>query len=172
VPIKFSIELTAKYCNSWPWLQITNNNVVIYDNEIKETQSISLNITGGVLKLIGIKKNNDTQLSADNKIIQDKLLRVDKIVIDDIDMGIEFIRHLKFNNELGTEVSFLNTTFYENGEITINLQEPILSWIIEEKFIKLLSTYGDDKRMYSSVFSKFKYSVLHEKIKNLRNLIK
>ena len=172
---ELSIGLTAVQCNSWPWLQITCDQSILFNNEIQDYQSLTFPIQPNSkhcnIKLIGIKKYNDTLVDFDGKIIKDKSLRIDKISINDIDMGDEFIRHLKFSNEQGEKFDFLNQTFYSNGSISIDITHPIVDWIIEKKFIALLPLYGDSSAKYETTFSKFEYKSLNEKIAKIEALI-
>jgi hypothetical protein len=172
---ELSIGLTAAHCNRWPWLQITCDQSILYDNEIHGGQNLTLTIPFENnlcnIKLIGIKKYHDTKIDSDGKIIEDKSLRIDNISINDINMGDEFIRHLNFKDEQGNEISFLNQTFYLNGSISIDINQPIIDWIIEKKFIVLLPTYGNSTAKYETTFSKFEYKLLNEKIAKIEALI-
>jgi hypothetical protein len=172
---ELSIGLTAVHCNSWPWLQITCDQYILFNNEIQDHQTLTFIIQNNNkhcnIKLLGIKKYNDTLVDPNSKIIKDKSLRIDKISINDIDMGDEFIRHLKFINEQEEKFDFLNQTFYSNGSITIDITHPIIDWIIEKKFIALLPLYGNSTAKYETTFSKFEYQSLNEKIAKIEALI-
>jgi len=172
---ELSIGLTAVQCNSWPWLEITCDQSILFDKEIKDHQTLTFTIQSNNkhcnIKLIGIKKHNDTLVDSNDNIIKDKSLRIDKISINNIDMGDEFIRHLKFINEQGEEFDFLNQTFYSNGTISIDIKHPIIDWMIEKKFIALLPMYGNSTAKYETTFSKFEYQSLNEKIAKIEALI-
>ena len=173
--INFSIELIAIHCNNWPWLQIICDQSILYDGEIKGRQNLNFSIStenqSCNIKLLGIKKHNDTKLDANGKILEDKSLRINSVLIDDIVMGDEFIKNLKFKNEQEIESAFVNQTFYSNGIISIDIEQPVTDWIIKKKFIELLPTYGTSKAKYETKFSKFEYGSLYEKISKIEALI-
>jgi hypothetical protein len=172
---EFSIELIAVHCNTWPQLQITCDQTILFDDEVQNYQkltfTIPINDTRCNIKLIGIKKDNDTKMDTDGRIVEDKSLRIHAILIDGINMGDEFIRHLKFNDNHKSESKFLSQTFYSNGHISIDIEQPILDWIIEKKFISLLPTYSTSTCKYETTFSKFEYASLNEKIAKIEKLI-
>ena len=171
---EFSIGLIATYCNNWPWLQVTCDQSTLYDGEIPGTQTLRFTVPIGNscnIKLIGIKKYNDTRLGINGEILEDKSLRIDHVSINGIDMSDEFIRNLSFKDDQGTESAFLNQTFYSNGIISFDVEQTIIEWIIKKKFIELLPTYGTSTAKYQTTFSKFEYGSLYEKISKLEALI-
>ena len=172
---KLSINLTPSYCNSWPHLKISSNDVILYNDLITEDRTLTFNIRSDeptcLIQLDGIKKNHDTILDRDGNILKDKFLRVNSISINDINMGEEFIRWLDGNFDNGESMPFLNQTFFFNGSVSFNVRLPILDWIIESKYIAPASRYRDTDNILESRFSKFKYDSLYEKISKIESLL-
>ena len=176
--MKLKLNLSGNKCNEYPRLTILHNQLVIYSGLINESIEVELDIKlqkDNLITLHGIDKSQgkngkwDTQIDNNGQILADKSLCINNIWIDNISMGQEWIRSLTLTNDAGQE-KFLTRTWWNNGSISFSIQEPLLDWIIQEKFIKaeknIITT--DDAR---SGERRFDYEYIQEKIHTIRKII-
>jgi hypothetical protein len=176
--MKFRLNLTGSKCNEYPRLSVLHNQQVVYSGLIEESIEVELDIElqkHNQITLEGIDKSQgdngkwDTQLDEDGQIIADKWLSINNIWIDNINMGPEWIKSLTLVNSTGTQ-QFLTRTWWNNGSISFSIQQPLLDWIIQEKFINAEENVivPHDAR---SGERKFDYAYVQEKIKAIQTLI-
>lgn len=156
--MKLTLELCGSFCNSWPQIDIYLNDLLYFSGEIVNRQVINIEVPDNseyAVKIIGIDKkfgeNNvwDTRV-VDGKIVEDKTLSFIEILIDDVPMGLEWIR--KLHTEL------FSGTLYTNATLTFTIKTPILNWIIDEKYINnqtSAATFsGGNKFSYDKIINK------------------
>ena len=175
--VKFKLELVGSKCNEYPHLTILHNQQIIYSGLIIECVTLEFDLDmkeNNVITLSGIDKSSgengkwDTQLNDDGQIIADKSLAINNIWFDNISMGHEWIRSLTLVND--NHEKFLTRTWWNNGSISFSIQEPLLDWIIQEKFI------NSEENIIAPHYAKsgerrFNYMYIQEKIKAIRKII-
>lgn len=174
--MKLCFYLTGNYCNEYPFLTIRYNKDPIYSDYICNQTVLEFDvdlIDVGVITLIGIQKSDgvngkwDTMLDNTGQIVKDKNLQINKITIDNIDMGTPWINSLLIHKE-NNEIIPCQSGMWNNGSIQFVIKAPTLSWIIEEKFI------NNNNQHLPKDFSgqdKFDYEYIRCKIKSIKNII-
>jgi hypothetical protein len=131
-----SIQLFFKNINLRPQCKITIDDVTHYTGPVNPIIEINHSIAGSyTLKIFFTDKlPNDTKVDNQGNIIEDKNFELDQIVIDDYD--IEELKWLSkyFADDGNTYESCL--FFGPKGYFEINLNHPILPWILEQKHLK------------------------------------
>ena len=167
-----TLSLYGNSCNNDPVLQIYADQDMLLDTAVTGNIEILIEIpVAKIIRIVGIGKdlNKDTQVDESGKILNDKYLLVKDLKINNISMGIIWLQHLtvKYHNR---ESEFLYTGFWENGEISFTIQEPLLDWIIHQKFIQFENNQSTDINNRSGQF-RFNYTPIQEKITCIKNLI-
>jgi hypothetical protein len=122
-----------------------------------ESNSYLIEISG-IGKKFGQDGVWDTVLDLDRNILADKSVVFNNFKINDISMEEVWIRNLPIM--IDHKVGLFNTKgFYTNGTIKIAVTNPVLNWIIQEKFIKnhvlTSQTYsGRDKFDHQTISNK------------------
>jgi hypothetical protein len=83
-------------------------------------------------------------------------------------MGHEWIRSLTLVNN--NHEKFLTRTWWNNGSISFSIQEPLLDWIIQEKFINSEENTIAPRHARSGE-RRFDYMYIQGKIKAIRKII-
>lgn len=135
-----TINITGTEGHDWPHLTININDVIYYDDTVIGNKILSFDLAdadvynvsfAGINKLSGENNIWDTILDENGNILKDKSILINDISINSISMGDIWIRSQSFNS--GT---FNYKGFYENGELNFSIENPVLDWIITEKYIK------------------------------------
>ena len=163
--IHLELEFTATHCNSWPCIKIIGNRTALWQGIVEQTQYLDLFLPQEPTKIeiIGIGKsqgeNNvwDTRVDATGRIVEDKTLQLTTVKINTIDMTQAWIDRLP-----GLKYG----VWYENTTTEFVIEEPVLNWIIKTKFI---DQPRDKSIMYNNFDAKWNYSVLKDRIANLKN---
>jgi len=157
-----------------PCVSILINSNVIYEGVVNGHADISIPIVlkdNDIVTISGIGKRNgedgvwDTILNHQGDIISDKYLIINSIIIDYIEMGVHWISSI---NSLG---NFESTSIYKNGELNFVVHEPLLDWIIEEKFIKQEQKELSNRADSYSGAGKFNYEYIRSKIAAIKQLL-
>ena len=167
VALTLLLDVTGNQGSSWPTLNIKVNNTVYINREIQGHQLLNIIVPesnnylveiSGIGKRFGQDGIWDTILDANENIIADKSIVFNDVKINDISMEDEWIRSLTMlsNNEIA---AFKSKGFYTNGIIKFSITNPILNWVIHEKFIKnhtlTSQTYsGRDKFDHQTILNK------------------
>ena len=167
VALTLLLDVTGNQGSSWPTLNIKINNILYFNGEIQGNQILSVVAPDSISYLIeisGIGKKFgqdgvwDTVLDLDRNILADKSVVFNNFKINDISMGEMWIRNLPIM--IDNQLDVFNTKgFYANGTIEVAVTNPVLNWIIQEKFIKnhvlTSQTYsGRDKFDHQSILNK------------------
>jgi len=167
-----TLSLYGNSCNNDPVLQIYADQDKLLDIAVAGNIEISVEIpVAKTIRIVGIGKDlgKDTQVDEFGKILNDKYLLIKDLKINNISMGITWLQDLtvKYQNR---ESKFLSTGFWENGEISFTAQEPLLNWIIHQKFIQFENNQTMDISDRSGQL-RFNYGSIQEKITCIKNLI-
>jgi hypothetical protein len=176
--INFKILTFGNFCNDPPFFSVSIDNIPVWEGTITGKQEISLDIdsTPVEISLSGIGKKDgknglyDTYIDEDNNIINDKYLVIEDILFNDISMGKSWLQSQAMFTEQGNRNSFVLSTFWNNGKVTFTVNEPLLDWIIQEKFINILSS-SNREYVQRSGETKFDYRLVIEKIKIIKELL-
>lgn len=168
-----TLTLYGNPCNTDPVLQVYAGENVILNSAVSGDVELAIEIpVATIIRIVGIGKNlnSDTYVDEFGKILNDKYLLVKDLKIDNISMGITWMQSLivKYHNR---ESEFLSLGFWENGEISFKIEEPLLNWIIYQKFIqfennKSLLDINDRSGQF-----KFNYTPIQQKLTRIKNLI-
>lgn len=155
-----------------PSISILINKKLVYKNIIDGSLNISLPIEiseNTTVDLIVIAKHHsegrihNTIKDEQDRILEDKFLTINDIVIDQISMGTEWIKSINTieNNKINS--------IYNSGKISFTINVPVLDWIIDEKYIKQQSNLTSNNS-YSGL-GKFDYSYINDKIAYIKKLL-
>jgi len=162
-----TINITGTEGHNWPHLTININDVIYYDDIVIGNKILSFDLADadvynvsirGINKLSGKNNIRDTIFDENGKILKDKSIIVNDISINSISMGDPWVRSQSFN--AGT---FTFGGFYENGELSFIIENPVLDWIITEKYIKDQITNntemydGSDKFDHKNILNKINH---------------
>lgn len=153
-----------------PKVSILINKDILFEGIIDGLHELDCPVElkdGDVVTVVGINKRNgedgvwDTIVDSNGNIISDKYLVINNIMINNISMGREWISSI---NSLG---NFESNSIYKNGELKFIAQEPLLNWIIEQKYINKKSDVVDS---YSGA-GKFDYEYIRNRIDAIKQLL-
>jgi hypothetical protein len=176
--MKLKLDLFGSNCNEYPILSVLHNENTVYSGHIVEKCVVEIDLElkeYNTITLAGINKSNgenqkwDTVVDNNYNIIQDKYLVVNDISIDDIFMGIEWVKALRFESVTDTDNNVFSG-WWQNGSVTFEIKLPLLDWIIQEKFIRaeLIQNINLNDR---SGESRFDYKYIQNKIHAIKNII-
>ena len=168
--IHLELEFTATYCNSWPQVEIYGNKVLIWQGNINQQQHIEFFFSNpsveveikGIGKSRGENQTWDTLLDDTGKIVQDKTLTLSRVKINSVDMTQNWIDRLP-NIHYGT--------WYDNFDTNFCIETPVLDWIIRSKFFEA-NQDKSKKFIFNNYNKKWDYSMLQQKINDLRERLK
>ena len=169
------ISLSGFFCNTWPDCIVVCNGRVVFQDKITINNTIDFTIDfsadnlltiGMTNKLMGEINVYDVLLDAHNNIIEDKYIKVNDILFDDVSVDglIHEFFFIKDNNEKILTSGSINY----NGSIHIPFQQPIYDWLIQEKYTKK-EIQQEDYGGFGSWSNKFNYDVqdLLEKLETM-----
>jgi hypothetical protein len=177
--VNLRFNLYGNKCNEYPHLTILHNQQVKYSGPVTESLEIELNIVlqkDNVITLDGINKSEgqdgkwDTKVDENGQIIADKWLEINNIWVDNISMGHEWIQSLTIVHNNNSK-KFLARTFWNNGSVSFLIQEPLLDWIIQEKFINAEQQDIAHETSMGRSNIRFGYTYIQEKIKLVRTIL-
>ena len=176
--MRISFDLHGNCCNEYPLVTIKNNQDVLYHGHVQDRQVLVFDVdplADHAITLTGLNKSNgidgkwDTVVDNQGRIIKDKNLQINDIQIENISMGIEWIKNLPMHKENNiTEPCLMG--MYANGSIQFEITSPVIDWIIEEKFIKQEKKLAFESHARSGQ-CKFEYEYVQEKIQSIRQII-
>lgn len=146
------LDLSGTWCNDWPMLKITVNTIiyfegavqgdiiVAFDMPIQEINHLKIEHYG---KFFGERSRWDT-LSHDDRIIQDRAVKINQIRFDNIDIKKYLYHHWPMQTNQG---SIYTDYLGHNGEITISFNDPVYDWIIT----KLVAPKEQNKPVFDLV---------------------
>jgi hypothetical protein len=176
--MQISFDLYGNCCNEYPLITIKNNQEVLYHGYVQDRQVLIFDIDTLVdhtLTLTGLNKCNgtdgkwDTAIDDQGRIIKDKNLRINDIQIENISMGIEWIKNLPMHKQNNIIEPCL-MGMYANGSIQFRITLPVIDWIIKEKFIKQEKKLAFESHARSGQ-RKFEYEYVQEKIQSIRQIL-
>jgi len=136
--IKFKIVLDSDYQTTAPHAEVLVNDTVIFDARVTGKSYITYTKefdNEGNHKLIVKLKNKqpeDTEVDAQGNIVKDSLLKIDKVVIEDIEIHNNFSLNTEmFYYEHSEKKETLYNTLGINGQAVINFSTPFYAWLLE-----------------------------------------
>lgn len=183
--INLSLEIIGTECNGWPNLIVEFNKKVIYNHTIEGMKTIEIQlrdvkdnenklVIGMTNKRFGKNHIWDT-VTKDNKIIQDKTVKINKCMLNDVDVTDVLKNNLFRVNLVDKQPSYYPTKIYTdgimnyNGYFFINFDMPLFNSIINQK-------YKQEKNTKLSYFSnytlKFHYENELKLIENIEKKLK
>lgn len=162
--IHLELEFESTFCNSWPCIEILNNQTAIWQGYIERSQSLEFFFKDQTccIEIKGIGKRQgedniwDTKVNSSNAIVADKTLTLRSVVINTVAMGQDWIDRLP---ELRYGV------WYFNAQTKFTINTPVLNWIIQSKFV---DQQHSRQIVYNNFNQKWNYSVLQDRIAELR----
>lgn len=145
-----------------PLIVIKINGKIIFNNKVNGDLTLSFPIelyNNTEIILMGIGKRNNEDVA------NDKFLVINDVLIDQISMGVEWIK------TVNTIENYQTNTIYNNGQICFTVTTPVLDWIITEKYIKKeLQTANNETGLYSGL-GRFNYRYIQDKIEIIKKLL-
>jgi len=171
------LNVSGHFCNTWPKFQIIVNDDVIFSDEIVNTHDIELEINTKsnnlvqfelIDKLTGENGIWDTQLNDLNEIIADKFIKINSVMVADVDIttlvyNSPFIAS-KTNETHPAHQGSLNF----NGCINLHLEEPLLKFLINAKYKQNIT---HEKAIYSNTTYLFHYEKEKQIIDEIMKLV-
>jgi|SaaInlV_165m_DNA_1040744.scaffolds.fasta_scaffold00095_28 hypothetical protein len=170
------ISLSGFFCNTWPDCVVVCNGHTIFQDKIINDNIIDFTIDfsadnlltiGMTNKLMGENSVYDILLDAHNNIIEDKYIKVNDILFDDVSVD-NLIHEFVFIKDSNEKISTSGNINY-NGSIHIPFQQPIYDWLIQEKYIKK-EIQETNYQGFGSWNNKFNYDV-QDLIKKLETIV-
>ena len=177
--MKIAIDIKSTFCNTWPNLIVEINKQEIFSGKIENEQTVELEFNelqnSGNRFVVGMNNKSfgkngvwDTKIK-DNKIIQDKTLKIESIRLDDVEckslMQNTFHIH-KVDRQPTYFPEKLDSTgmMNYNGYFTFSFDLPLYNSLINQKYKKPL----DESISYFSNYTKvFHYE---EEIKSINSI--
>ena len=175
--MQICIDLQGSFCNSWPELTIVQDDLVI-NRLIENNQQIQIELQnkpfsiGMLNKSFGNNNMWDTKSDSDNNIVEDKLILINSLKIDDVEIA-HHLNKLDYNSIEHGSLKIYDCTIRFNGQWDICTGENPYNWIIET-----VNTHTNniDTRKNLSYFSGYNivgdYSAHYQAIAEIRELIK
>ena len=184
--MKIDIVAVGTFCNSWPNLVVEGNNETLFDGEIQNTKSITLEFTKTVKKgnniIIGMNnksfgKDNIWDTKTENNVIKgDKTIKILSLKLD----GVE-CKEL-FNNKFNVKRTDRQPSYFPdvvdsvdvmnyNGYFGFGFDLPLYNSIIKMKFKR---DHSDEVSYFSNYTKVFHYDgeekIIQEIKGNLREI--
>ena len=142
---KLKIGLKSTWWDRPPHVRIHTNNDILFDDKVEQDKTLEFKFINFdsttcqlCIELVG-KTDDQTVVDLDNNIVKDQLIQVEKIEIDDIDLGIliftkgiyypEYPLHLQ-NQDLPLAMPSIDT-FGFNGKWVLEFDLPFAIWYLE-----------------------------------------
>lgn len=176
--IPVEIKAFGNWCNHAPYLEIfdrtrlawhgtvVGHTVIEFDVDLPTTISIR-----GIHKQQGEHGVWDTYVDGDAHIMNDLYVRIDDISIDGISMGQDWLQHLRIKYLDGQQACFSGSYFGDNACIGFDIATPLLTWIIQQKFMQDINSDEASNTRKRSGQEKFDYQPLRARIAQIRRLI-
>jgi len=168
------INLTGRYCNSWPCFRMYHNKQIFYEGEIQgdciieeELDYFDLVTNTLVIELYNKSFGEDgvwDTVVEDGVITQDKNIIVNDIQFDDVSIGTLLNTTIMFMADGSYESTYSAINF--NGLYTLFFKQPVYDWMITEKFIK--NQQQSDNSSFGSWDNKFSYDEAERLIKEIQ----
>lgn len=136
--LKFQIVLEGVYQTEPPRARVILNNDIIFDATLTSESFIPFqrefeNETNNKLEIELVdKKTEHTQIDEHGNIIKDSVLKIKKVLIEDIEIQNTFsLNKDKFYYEHSGEQHQLYDTLGINGKAVINFSTPFYVWLLE-----------------------------------------
>jgi hypothetical protein len=160
------IDLLPNWCNQWPELLIRFNDTVIFQNLIKEKQTVKLSLhSKNQNNTLNIGLNNkrfgengiyDTVLNEDNNIVNDLFLEIVDVKIDSISIKQALInKNYQTKQDDTTSEIYSDGQMFYNGYFLFTYNLPVINSIIEHKY--KISNSKKTKTHYSDTDNVFNY---------------
>ena len=166
--IDLSLTVTPTFCNHWPELTISFNDIVEFRHTIDQTMQLNMSFDEKEQNklTIGLSNKNfgengvwNTTVDSENNIIEDLTLRIDEILINDVCI-IDLLIKNQYNvikspsqQDLADKI-YSDGTMYFNGYFVFEYTQPVLNSIINQKFKKSINK---EKTYFSNYTELFHY---------------
>ena len=174
--IKFN--LFGQYCNSWPILKVLQHNEVVYEQEVIEQTKIELDLPathiqfGMSNKSFGQNRRWDTKMDSNRNIIADKIILINSIHLDDVDIT-HLLSHIKYSSLEHGPLEVHDKAIRFNGSWSLDISNNTYDYIIGVNNNIANEINKDRKFSYFSNFSIVgDYSEHHETIEKIKSYLK
>jgi hypothetical protein len=137
-----SVSLRARATGPSLRLQVTLDNLVIYNQELTE-QFIDIRHEFDdsceqahllEIEMFG-KQPEHTVLNDNDEIISDRIIELEAISLDDIELGQVFLDAAKYYHDFNGSQPAVEDSFYGvmgcNGKIKLEFHSPVYLWLLE-----------------------------------------
>jgi len=182
--MKIEIEVVGTFCNSWPNMIVEINGEKIHDGFIEGDKIISMDfnrllergnkfVIGMDNKSFGRNKIWDTK-TRDNKIIEDKTLKVRSVKLDDVECkdlfhGRFYVKRSHEQPSYFPDVVESEDTMNYNGYFCFGFDLPLYNSIILSKF---KNPSAKEISYFSNYTKVFHYEGEKKIIEDIKNILK
>ena len=169
------MEIEGFYCNSWPKLTIKQNNKILYEESVVNSQKVDMQIEnkpftiGMENKSFGSNNIWDTHVDNDGNVIADKYIVIKNIALDDVNFEHNLHKLPYQSIEHGATNTFDQSIRY-NGHWQIDTYKNPYDWIID------LANMQQDENRKVSYFSDYEshghYDDHKEVIDKIKEILK
>jgi len=177
---KLQLFVSGEWCNSWPILNISLNNLTIFKDEVKKECNIDINLDslseknnilhiGMEGKKMGEQNIYDTIVDDNGTIVKDKYISIHNICIDEVEISkllttyyVENLNHPHTIHDTHSIISY-------NGYYEIQYSLPLYDSLIQSKFNNNIKR--EHKSYFSDTSSVFEYSKQNKLIEELEKII-
>lgn len=174
--IDFRIKTFGNFCNSAPFLHVSAGSHTLWTGNISGHVEIHCRIptcqpitVSGIGKLDGEHGVYDTYVDEEGSIINDKYLRILDISIHGVSMENQWLNNLDLVCETGSG-KFAPNAFWSNGRLVFEVDEPVLDWIIDQKYLQFVQDF-DIVLDAKSGHDRFYYGPMIKQIQKIRSML-
>lgn len=166
-------QFNATECNGWPKLKFFIDDDLYHDYEFSASSGIvelPLDLLSGPheIKIEFYGKTQHNTILADNEIVEDQLVTLELITVDHVTIP-DFIKYLGVYQVDDVKRSQI-LTWGQNGFWTLQIEYPIIDWILNLK-MQTIPSYTDNKQWTTSVFHPKKIQSLRDNLTVLEKLL-
>ena len=164
------LRLYGNKCNDYPTVKVQLNKATIFSGIVVDNVYVDLPCflqDNDTITISGIDKKHgengvwDTIVGSDGTIIEYKYLKINSIMLFDIDMGTDWIKSINNGSD----------SFYDDGSFSFTVKYPFYDWIIEEKFIKQEKEVQANLASSYSGHGRYSYEPIKVKIDAIKKLL-
>lgn len=181
--IDLSLTVTPTYCNHWPELTISFNDIVEFQHVIDKSMQLNLSFEEQDFNRLTIGLSNksfgengmwDTAVNESGDIVNDLTLTIDEALINDVSIIELLIKNQYTVNKSPSQsnlddIIYSNGTMYFNGYFTFEYTQPVLNSIINQKFKQPVNNEKSYFSNYTELFHYEKDLKLIEEITEILN---
>jgi len=168
--VNVKINVTPSFCNDWPLFTVLHNNNVVWDGRILHNQILEFNLqcdTNNKLTFKHYGKRFGENNVWDTTKTEDRFLKINDILFDDVSIGDEIKNQLTMHTYTGHGNLQTYGLMNFNGHIDLEFETPVYDWLILSKYKKEVK----DAAFFSNYTTRWHYDKDIELIKEIKVLM-